>query len=123
MRLGDTPPADAVLSSIEWDDANNPNLIDGTTSPRDFIRILGNQFPIWKPSDGDGDDLGTGDVFGAQLPPLDQRWKVFQVRSPHFHLHLARSSHLRSDISSRDVAISLCLRNDHGKGFGHVAVA
>lgn len=102
MEMGTTPPPpDEVIDSIEVDNANDPTLIDCTTSPRVFIRILGNQYPIWKPSDGDGPDTGSGDIWGAMLlPPLDQRWKVFQVRFASSPYPRAQSSHHHRHLES-----------------------
>lgn len=67
-----------IVPSIEVAASEDPNLIDCTKAPRAYTRIIGVRFPIWKPSDGDNIDTGTGDIYGALMPPLSERWKVFQ---------------------------------------------
>lgn len=70
-----------IVPSIEVAASEGPSLIDCTKAPRAYTRILGLKFPIWKPSDGDNVDTGKGDIYGALMPPLEERWKVFQVSS------------------------------------------
>jgi hypothetical protein len=81
VDAANVPPSTDAIPSVESDESTNGSgMLDPTTASREYMRIGGDLYEIWKPGDKDGNEFT--DWYGrTPKVPVEQRWRIFQVSS------------------------------------------